>query len=68
MTTPVSLHRYCPDHDPSRALCGINLAGVAEVAAEAVASHPLPACVVCEDLAPRPCSDACLSARSEAAS
>lgn len=64
-TGTASLHRYCPDHDPTRALCGIPIGPVAdsEVAATAEA---MPWCVVCFDLSEQACSDACLSTRSEA--
>lgn len=56
-----ALHRYCPDHSPERALCGVYVAGAVEVADEAVATDPRPACVVCLDLHQLACEDACLA-------
>lgn len=63
------LHRYCPDHDPDRSLCGISLAGAPDVSGdEDAAAETMPWCVVCFDLGEIACEDACLGARSEATS
>lgn len=56
------LHRYCPDHDPHRALCGLPLVGAEEVAERDVAGDRRPACLVCADLSAMACVDACLGA------
>ncbi len=65
------LHRYCPDHSAGKALCGMVLdSGVGfTVVDEAVLdAAPGDACLVCGDLSPMACEDACLGARSEATS
>jgi hypothetical protein len=81
--TGALLHRYCPDHSPSTALCGADLAGLVELPDEArealdsaeepepgsagATARSMPACVVCSDLSPMACIDACIGARSEVA-
>jgi hypothetical protein len=65
--TGAFLHRYCPDHNPHRALCGLPLVGAEEVAEKDLATDRRPACVVCGDLSAAACEDACLSARTEPA-
>ena len=62
------VHRYCGDHTPSKSLCGLDLGNVELLAAEdeatiLAAGDP---CLVCADLSPQACSDACLGARREA--
>lgn len=66
MTGPL-LHRYCPDHTPSRALCGLPLVGAEEVAERDVATDPRSACVVCDAIHGLPCEEACLSLQGDRA-
>lgn len=68
MTGTASLHRYCPDHEPARALCGVDISGLELVADCEVdaAAETMPWCVVCADLSEQACSDACLAYSREA--
>ncbi len=61
------LHRYCPDHTPHKALCGLPLVGAEEVAERDVEADPRPECVVCSDLSGMACEDACLALREATA-
>ena len=61
------LHRYCPDHDPHRALCGLPLVGAEELAESDVEADPRPACVVCADIHRLACEDACLALQADRA-
>lgn len=50
----MALHRYCPDHDPTKALCGIPVDHVADSDIPATA-ETMPWCVVCADLSEQAC-------------
>jgi len=63
------LHRYCPDHSPDRALCGVDVSGVEEIDPDTFdpdTAELCTWCVVCADLAEIACEDACLGADREA--
>lgn len=64
MTAPL-LHRYCPDHTPDRALCGLDLVASGAEQVDPGKIEERDECLVCADLAPMPCENACRALRPE---